>query len=941
MKIVTDFSPSRSLRIKQLTISSGGLGASFSRPLKLRTHLVLLTTATLLPTIIFTAVIALFLARREQDTFKRGAIERMLALLTAIDTELKSSISTLEALGTSSLLDTGDLRAFRDRAERVLKSQPDWFDINLARPSGQQILNLLRPFGAELPMVHERSSFEQVLQTGKAAVGGVALDEGTQQHVFMVRVPVLRGGVIKYVLSAVVKPETFSALLAQQRLPPDWIGVVLDGNKRFVTRTMNLERSLGKPAPESLQAAIARAPEGWFRGTTIEGSDVYTAYNRSSFSDWTVVMSIPAAAVEASLRSSLLYVASLGSIFLALGIGLAWSFSSGIARSIGGLTRMAEDLGLGKGPPPTPPAAENSGPAHITEVEDVGNALVKANRLIRERSAERDRVEADLRQVSGRLELAQEAGKIGTFERDLITNEVKWSASQEKLYGLVPGGFGGKLKDWAERVHPDDLAAVEAEMRRATEDKSSLNLEFRIIRTDGVERWVASQAQVFADEDGTPRRLVGVNIDITERKRAEAAVKRLNEDLEKIVADRTADLMQANAELRENLEQREKLEQQLRHAQKMQAIGTLAGGIAHDFNNILGIIHGYAQEMYGSDPRDYSRSVEVIIGAAERGAKVVKQLLTFARTNDTEQKPVDINALVRDTLDILREVFPKTITFSIKLDPTLPVIEGDQNQLQQALINICLNARDAMPEGGTLCIRTSWVPASDIRERFPQLNGDYVQIDVSDTGTGMDDEIRQRVFEPFFTTKKEEGGTGLGLSVVYGIAQAHRGFIDTESERNRGTIFKLYLPIPSQTAQALEINASDGKAALSNGETLLIVEDEPHLLELVRISAEKRGFRVLTARDGEEALKIYHERWREIDVVLLDWGLPRLGGRAVFRKLNEINPQVKVIGISGYLNSDLKNSLLAEGVQDFLEKPCAPNKILEKVLSSCQHTNLR
>ena len=220
----------------------------------------------------------------------------------------------------------------------------------------------------------------------------------------------------------------------------------------------------------------------------------------------------------------------------------------------------------------------------------------------------------------------------------------------------------------------------------------------------------------------------------------------------------------------------------------MEAIGTLAGGIAHDFNNILGIILGYTQELLninGDDRENRSQSLEVISSSAERGAKIVKQLLTFARKTGAEHKPLDVNALIRETLDILREIFPKTLRFILNLDPAIPVLEGDHNQLQQALINICLNARDAMPEGGTLSIFTRRTPAVELRDRFAEASGDYIRIDVSDTGLGMDDKIRQRVFEPFFTTKKE-GGTGLGLSVVYGIVQTHGGFIDLESESERG-----------------------------------------------------------------------------------------------------------------------------------------------------------
>jgi PAS domain S-box-containing protein len=683
--------------------------------------------------------------------------------------------------------------------------------------------------------------------------------------------------------------------------------------------------------------------------------------------------------------------------------------------------------------------------------------------------SERKQVEATLRQVSERLELAQEAGNIGAFERDLVTDVITWSASQEKLYGLPPGSFGGKPKDWAQRVHRDDIVAVEAALRRAIETKSSVNLEFRIIRSDGTMRWVASQAQVFADEEGRPRRILGVNIDITQSKRAEealarsrdefermaatspdflfiydlidgrnvyenkrleeqlgytigqlegdstdafvhpddlaqvrdqyrrfdratdgevlewefrsrhadgtyrwfhvratifdrtddararriighsrditaqkqaeVALKRFNEELEKIVGDRTADLIRAHAELLRSMEQREKLEEQLRQSQKMEAIGTLAGGIAHDFNNILGIILGYAQELFneaGDDSKDRSHNVQVVVNAAERGAKIVRQLLTFARKTGTEHKPLDVNALVRDTLDILREVFPKTIIFNFDLDPALPIIQGDHNQLQQALINICLNARDAMLESGRLSISTSRRQATAIRERFSEADGNYICIEVADTGVGMDDETRERVFEPFFTTKKTTGGTGLGLSVVYGIVQSHGGFIGVESETQRGTVFELFLPIPSQTPLRLDPMRDGIEERFSTGQTLLIVEDETHLLELVTLTAEKRGFRVFAAKDGEEAIEVYQKHWNEIDTVLLDWGLPRLGGTSVFRKLKELNPRVKVIGVSGYLDFDLRDRMLREGVQDFLQKPCTANEILAKVLSSSQ-----
>jgi PAS domain S-box-containing protein len=504
-------------------------------PVSLRFNLIFLVLVTTIPLLVFSVGMIFLFAREERSTFQRGATERTRALLTAVDVELRSSVTVLEALATSHRLDADDLKGFYDAATRVLNSRPNWFTINLSDLTGQQVLNLRRPLGSELPMTHERQSFERLLRTGKPAIGHMIVGPVTKQNEFSVHVPVVRKGVTKYVLSAVVKPQAISALLSAQKLPPDWIGVVLDGNRRFVSRTVNPEQSMGQLASQSLRDALDRAPEGWFQGTTVESWEVYSPYTHSAFSGWTVAMGIPVAAVEATFRRSLLYVSFFGITFLSLGLGIAWYLSSRTAGSIQAVAGMAKELGLDEESPGPVPAATYA-PSPITEVRDLRESFVTAARLIRQRSEERDRVETALRQVTERLELSQEAANIGSFERDLITNEIKWSTSQEKLYGLPPGSFSSKQEDWAKRVHPDDIATVEAAVRRAAETISPINLEFRIIRPDGAVRWVASQARVFAGETGAARRLFGVNIDITERKLAEQAL-RANEALLRTATD--------------------------------------------------------------------------------------------------------------------------------------------------------------------------------------------------------------------------------------------------------------------------------------------------------------------------------------------------------------------------------------------------------------------
>jgi PAS domain S-box-containing protein len=383
-----------------------------------------------------------------------------------------------------------------------------------------------------------------------------------------------------------------------------------------------------------------------------------------------------------------------------------------------------------------------------------------------------------------------------------------------------------------------------------------------------------------------------------------------------------------------DITERKHLESQLRQAQKLQSIGTLAGGIAHDFNNILGIILGHIARI-DRDKTNLERvaqSVEAIQKAVERGTALVRQLLTFARQSPIQLESVNVNTVVEEVAKMLSETFPKTITFVPSLAQPMPSIIADSNQLHQALLNLCLNAKDAMPNGGQLSISTALLPLREVRERFPAASDEqYVCLTVRDTGIGMDRATRSRIFEPFFTTKRRSSGTGLGLAVVYGIVESHRGFVNVESEPDRGTAFQLYFPVLPGIVQEHKEETKHEQALPRGKETILVVEDEQMLMELLRSTLEGQGYRVLTATDGVEAVHRYREHKDEIALVLSDLGLPRLGGLDAFREIRNINPNATVIFASGYLDHSLKAQLSQEQTQDFIPKPYNPDTVLRRV----------
>jgi PAS domain S-box-containing protein len=381
---------------------------------------------------------------------------------------------------------------------------------------------------------------------------------------------------------------------------------------------------------------------------------------------------------------------------------------------------------------------------------------------------------------------------------------------------------------------------------------------------------------------------------------------------------------------------RKRLEEQLVQAQKMEGLGTLAGGIAHDFNNILAIILGYTNrlETFRSKPKEVPGAIKVIKEAVERGAALVQQLLTSARQTEARLSSLDLNALMRELERMLQATFPKTIDFNLELQPDLPAITADKSQIHQVLLNLCVNARDAMPEGGTLTLATSITAGTELMEMFSGVTAEnYARVRVSDTGIGMTRQVKSHIFEPFFSTKERGKGTGLGLSVVYGVVNNHRGFVQVESETGAGTSFIIYLPVKHSSVEQSRDDPTRGAGRQNIPQTILLVEDEEMLRELGVSILESEGFRVLAAKDGVEAVTLFQANSEAVGLVVCDLGLPRLGGREAFLKMKEMKPNVRAIVASGYLEPTIRSEMLKAGVIDTIQKPYDFNDLLAKIRS--------
>ena len=486
-----------------------------------------------------------------------------------------------------------------------------------------------------------------------------------------------------------------------------------------------------------------------------------------------------------------------------------------------------------------------------------------------------------LRRTEERLEGILQTIDDFVWSQDAATREMLYiSPSVERIYGFKPEAMKANTRIWLEVIHPDDRERVASYLPSLLADGRA-NAEYRIVREDGSIRWVHDRAWAIHDEAGKTVRFDGIVRDVTDQKH---------------------------------------LESQFRQSQKMEAVGLLAGGIAHDFNNLLTAIGGYAEllleRLDAGDPR--REQAEAVKRAGLRAAALTRQLLAFSRRQVLQPRVVDLNELVGDMEPLLRRVVGEDVEIVVKRAPGLGAVRVDASQVEQVLMNLVVNARDAMPDGGRLTIRTENVVIDA---------GSHVALGVSDTGVGMDEAVRSRIFEPFFTTKPLGKGTGLGLSTAYGIVEQSGGHIEVESTVGSGTTFRVLLPLCQESwiPEGPTVGESRKPAAAA---TLLLVEDEPTVRELAYEILAADGYDVITAADGREALEAARRHADRIRLVITDIVMPQMGGLELVEGLAGVIPEAPVLFMSGYSESAVRGEPRFALGAGFLQKPFTPSELL-------------
>jgi PAS domain S-box-containing protein len=502
------------------------------------------------------------------------------------------------------------------------------------------------------------------------------------------------------------------------------------------------------------------------------------------------------------------------------------------------------------------------------------------------------------------LDVAQRVARVGSFDRHLRSGHVSWSDQGYRLLGYEPGAVTPGRDSYLANIHPDDLAKVNDLMDRIFAGEEVAPLEFRVKTPDGSTLWVRREGKVIFGEDGTPQRVFATLLDITELRRVE--------------------------------DERARLQEQITHVQKLESLGALSGGIAHDFNNLLTSILGSATLLRedASLPPDTRLLAQAVVRAAEQGAELTRRLLSFARRQMLRPVAIDVGSVALDLETLLRRTIGNQIDLAIRVDRDIWPAIADKGQLEAAIINLAVNARDAMPDGGALTIgmANTTFGTAFVNSHTGAAPGDYVAIAVRDTGTGMAPDVLDHAFEPFFTTKQEGHGTGLGLAMVYGFVKQSGGYVTLDSQLDQGTTVTLYLPRSLQTAQRIAEPPGRSGTRLSGDERVLLVDDDEMVRAFVKIALERLGYRVAVARDARDALAQVEAAAQPFDLLLADLMLPGgMNGRQLAEAIRRHHPDQRVLFASGYTEDVLIQQGRLDPGQSPIAKPFDGGALAQKV----------
>ncbi len=758
------------------------------RDRSIRFSLVALSLWTIAPAATAAAIGAACAWRAGRSATEHQLTFRAQALAADMAREVTASQAALLALATSPSLATGDFGAFRQQS--LLVPRPDGARIMLTDISGQIRADSRSPPGAAPPEAGERSRVSGIFATGRPGVSDFQAGPPNSGGLVALEVPVELDGQVAFSLAMAFPPSVFTPILDNRRgLSEAGRVVVVDGNGLIVAHSSNVGNVAGRRIGPASLAAI-REDKGVFAGTSQDGFPILAAHAHVPGTGWSTLTAIRLDLDNAARRRSIAGAAASGAIVLLLGLLAAEWYARRVAAPLHARVGAADALALGRLPRPIPPG--------VREASRIGAALAWAATTLASRERERASNAAVLQENEARFRTITDA-----------MPQMAWSARPDGRHdyynrrwyeytGIQPGE--GR-RAWRVLFRSDDLSRAMAAWRRSLATGEPYQAEYRLKHADGTWRWCLSRASPLRDPDtGAVQRWFGTCTDIQELVEARETLARSSADLERLVAQRTAALMQAVDALHAEALERSQAEEALRQAQKMEAVGQLTGGIAHDFNNML---QGIASSIELVQRRaeqgrvgEAHRYIESALKSVDRAAALTGRLLAFTRRQASQPVPVNPGALILGMEDLIRRAVRSSVEVEVHAGGGAWTVFCDPNQLENALLNLAINAGDAMPGGGRLAITTrqTCLDEADVSGHEGARPGDHTEIAVADTGTGMDEATRSRAFEPFFTTKPAGRGTGLGLSQVLSFVRLTGGMARIDSEPGHGTTVRFYLP---------------------------------------------------------------------------------------------------------------------------------------------------